>query len=1051
MNKKKNIAAVKAHATAYVDTPEQVRALVQAARDSWHQGAYAEGLVHAQDALAMAQRVRDKAGEASASKLCGVCSSTLGEYRAANEYFQAALVISTALNNRVECVANLNNMSIVYLRLDDVENAVRYGLEALRGSEELGNDLTMAQACSNLAMFYVELGNHDEAIRHAERALGLYKKTGNQADMVTPLEHIGNAHRARGQYAIARSYYQRALVIAESTNNNRMRASILLNLAVVHLADNLHEPAATLAHEALTLYEGMEYPRCVMECLDVLGEVARMRGDFTKAHALYTRALALADKIGLVKYRVTTFRKLAQMHEAQHEYARACDYWRKAFSLRENAYTTEKSHVAEAIRTRYESEKREHEAELHRVKHIELVAAHTDLEQRMALIDFMCHVSSELIHLDPAAIDPVIVRMLETVARFAQAERGYICLLSGSGWCYQLAYAWRTADAPAPVDVLDKLNAGALADTLKELGGGQPVFVADLRGADLQHILPTVQSLFFVPLHVAGVFIGFVGFDTVTPALAFRDGVASAFTLTTQLIASALARKQAERRLRESERFLHNVTNSLAHPFFVKDRQHRWVMVNDAACAFLNLPRSALLGKTDMDYSPPEEARAFYAADEQVFATHVLHATEEPHTSNQGEQRIIVTQKSYFKDESGEYILAFLTDITEQRRQQEHMRQAQKLEAIGQLAGGIAHDFNNLLTGILGYASILKIEAEPGSFTHEAACTIEHAAQRAAQLTSQLLGFARRGKLLSVAVDVHASITAVCTLLSHTIDKKITLVQRCDAPRATVIGDPAQLEQVILNLAVNARDAIAGGGVLSISTDGALLDEEFCRTQLAATPGNYLVLRVTDTGDGIPPAIRERIFEPFFTTKEAGKGTGMGLAMVYGIVKNHGGFIDVESEVGAGSTFAVYLPLAHADAVRDVVTLHMTPATTPRCILVVDDDDIVRMAAVRMLDQLGYRVLAADSGRTALELYRAQQHLIDLVLIDQVMPDLDGRETISAMQQINPGVRAVLSSGYMQDAQLSALLDDTIVLFLQKPYTITSLSQSIEQALQRRK
>jgi len=485
----------------------------------------------------------------------------------------------------------------------------------------------------------------------------------------------------------------------------------------------------------------------------------------------------------------------------------------------------------------------------------------------------------------------------------------------------------------------------------------------------------------------------------------------------------------------------------MAHPFFVKDRQHRWVMVNDAACAFLNLPRSALIGKTDTDYSPPEEARAFYATDEQVFTTHALHTTEEPHTSNQGEQRVILTQKSYFEDESGEYILAFLTDITEQRRAEEQMRQTQKMEAIGQLAGGIAHDFNNLLTGILGYASILKTEVAPGSFVHEAAATIEHAAQRAAQLTSQLLGFARRGKFVSVPVDVHASIASVCTLLSHTIDKKITLVQHCTAARATVAGDPVQLEQVILNLMVNARDAITGSGVLSMSTAVAHLDEEFCRQQAMARPGDYLALRVTDTGHGIPPAIREHIFEPFFTTKETGKGTGMGLAMAYGIVKNHGGFIEVASEVGAGSTFTVYLPLTHTDEPCNDVPPAMTSATAHRCILVVDDDEIVRTVAMRMLEQIGYRVLAAGSGRAALDLYRAQHPAIDLVLMDLVMPDLDGCETISAMQQINPHVRAILSSGYVHDTHVAAQPNDTIVLFMQKPYTIEALSQHVEQAL----
>jgi PAS domain S-box-containing protein len=400
-----------------------------------------------------------------------------------------------------------------------------------------------------------------------------------------------------------------------------------------------------------------------------------------------------------------------------------------------------------------------------------------------------------------------------------------------------------------------------------------------------------------------------------------------------------------------------------------------------------------------------------------------------------------------FESEDGEWMVAEVNvDISERKHLEEQLLQAQKMEAIGQLAGGIAHDFNNLMTGILGYANILKLESQPGTSFNDAAKTIEKAAERASQLTKQLLGFARRGKFLRVPVDLHTVAHEVMGLLTRTIEKNISVTQRLRADSPWVLGDPGQIEQAILNLAVNARDAMPDGGELAIETQVANLDEAFCRTHPEATPGRYVLVSVVDTGMGIPKELQQRIFEPFFTTKESDKGTGMGLAMVYGIVKNHGGFIRLYSEVGHGARFDVYLPQSTQMGAPAGVEQQSPVRGTGR-ILLVDDEEVVRDVASRMLRNLGYEVAVAASGDEAVRHYRAHSGQVDLVIIDMIMPGMSGRECFLALKSVNPGIRAILSTGYGLDGKAQDIVDEGMRGFVQKPYTMRELSTAIANAL----
>ena len=400
-------------------------------------------------------------------------------------------------------------------------------------------------------------------------------------------------------------------------------------------------------------------------------------------------------------------------------------------------------------------------------------------------------------------------------------------------------------------------------------------------------------------------------------------------------------------------------------------------------------------------------------------------------------------------------ILVAARDIKERKRAEEEkselenqLRQSEKMQAIGQLAGGIAHDFNNQLMGVLGYAEMLLLhlrEEKPLGYAQN----IKTLVQRSADLTQQLLNFGRKGKRVSKPVAVHAIIGEVVSLLKRSLDKRIRIRQLLQAGEDTVIGDPSQLQSALLNLAINARDAMPEGGDLLFETELLRLDEtagKFHRAGLE--PGDYLCIRITDTGCGMDEEILSHIFEPFFTTKAVGKGTGMGLASVYGTVLSHHGCIDVYSEVGQGTTFRLCLPLAEVAAVREEQRGRRAPVTGTAHILVVDDEEAVREILGKMLMELGYRVTPYGDGRGAVEYYHANWQKIDLVILDMIMPEPDGWETYAALRRINPGLRAIFASGFPADDKAQPLIAAGVADCLRKPFELLELSEVVAKALQ---
>jgi two-component system, cell cycle sensor histidine kinase and response regulator CckA len=394
-------------------------------------------------------------------------------------------------------------------------------------------------------------------------------------------------------------------------------------------------------------------------------------------------------------------------------------------------------------------------------------------------------------------------------------------------------------------------------------------------------------------------------------------------------------------------------------------------------------------------------------------------------------------------------IVAMFEDLTEKKQLEEALQQAQKMESIGTLAGGIAHDFNNILGGILGYTSFIRTRMVKGDPFYRYIDIIETSARRAADLTQQLLAFARGGKYSVQPLDLNQVVKEAVQLIASTIDKKITITLKLTSDLPTIEGDGGQIIQTIVNICIKARDAMLSGGEFTIGSSLIEAADQFLQLHPGAKASRYVRLTFSDTGIGMPEEIRQRIFEPFFTTKKDQKGTGLGLAMVYGIIKNHGGFIDVDSEPGKGTTFSIYFPISGKRTSKKLKIPSIQPRRGNETILVADDEEMMRQLIVEVLDSDGYRVIPVEDGEKALDIYRQRAEEIDLVILDMVMPRMGGPEAFRQLKEINPGVKVLLSSGYSQDGQAQQIIKEGVLGFIQKPYAINELLNKIRYIIDR--
>jgi PAS domain S-box-containing protein len=425
---------------------------------------------------------------------------------------------------------------------------------------------------------------------------------------------------------------------------------------------------------------------------------------------------------------------------------------------------------------------------------------------------------------------------------------------------------------------------------------------------------------------------------------------------------------------------------------------------------------------------------------------------ERPLVTRSGQIRHLAWDATQIRDAQGRVVAVARLgrDVTELRSLEEQYRQAQKMEAVGQLAGGVAHDFNNILQVILGYVDLAQHGLARGREPYQELDQIAAASSRATTLVRQLLTFSRRQQLRPQRLDLDEVITALTRMLRRVLGENIELLVEGRFGLPPVWGDPGSIEQVLLNLCVNARDAMPDGGTIRVTTAAVTLGPDVAIRFPWAAPGPFVLIAVADTGVGMPPEVMEHLFEPFFTTKEVGKGTGLGLATVYGIVRQHGGVVEVSSAPGEGSTFRVYLPLAAA-AERPNRAVEAEPAMAHargETILVAEDDDQVRALAVEILTRAGYRVLAARDGSEALALFDRERGRVDLLLLDALMPNVNGPEVWAAVRALRPEARALFCTGYSASGLLPEILDRGQAGVLEKPYTGAELLRRVRGLLQ---
>ena len=500
----------------------------------------------------------------------------------------------------------------------------------------------------------------------------------------------------------------------------------------------------------------------------------------------------------------------------------------------------------------------------------------------------------------------------------------------------------------------------------------------------------------------------------------------------------------------EKERaLLRTFIDTVPDVVYTKDPDGRFVMVNPATAQMFGFTNyEEMQGKTVFDVYPPDVAERLRAEDVTVMAGRTTTNREVKRLDPGGRDRWYLALKAPLVDSTGAVtgLLGISRDITERKELEQQLRQAQKMEAVGQLAGGIAHDFNNLLTIIFGYSDVLRAESEASETLRDSVDAISEAAGRAAALTRQLLAFSRKAILQPQVIDVNAAISDTARMLGRLIGETIAVQLKLDPSIDTARVDPGQFDQVLMNLAVNARDAMPDGGTLTISTATVHLSDARAEA-LETVPGPHVQISVSDTGVGMTEAVVARIFEPFYTTKGLGTGTGLGLAMVFGIVRQSGGGIYVDSAPNEGSTFHIVLPVV---ADKQAVA---TPAPASRgvrgseTILLVEDDAGVRELAEANLRGFGYDVLTAVDGRHALAVLKSHGATIDMLVTDIVMPNMSGPELAAAVQSSHPGIRALFMSGYTDDAVVRQGLLNAEVAILQKPYTPLGLAQKVRQIL----
>jgi PAS domain S-box-containing protein len=561
---------------------------------------------------------------------------------------------------------------------------------------------------------------------------------------------------------------------------------------------------------------------------------------------------------------------------------------------------------------------------------------------------------------------------------------------------------------------------------------------------------PQINCFMGVPLKQMGRAIGLIGLANKETGYTLADQ--QDMEILSLAFVEALKRKRTEETLKESNIRLQTLIQAIPDVVYFKDAQGRNVVVNKAFEDLVGLGQEEIVGKTDEQILPPDLAEYCKKSDEEVMRTRKPFLSEEKYTKEDGENIFYDTIKSPLYDDQGNAIgiVGVSRDITSRKKLEEQLLQAQKMEAIGQLAGGIAHDFNNILTAIIGFGNLLKIEASNDDLLKSYVTHILNSAERAANLTQALLAFSRRQIISPKPVNLNKIIRGLENLLSRIIGEDIEFSTVFIDQDITVMVDSGQIEQVMMNLTTNARDAMPDGGSLIIKTEAVRLDDEFIKVHGYGKPGLYALVSVEDTGEGMNEETKARIFEPFFTTKGVGKGTGLGLSIVYGIIKQHDGYINVYSEPGRGTTFKIYLPLIKSKVEEVTEAALLTIKRGTETVLIAEDDAQVRALIKELLGSFGYTVLEAKDGEDAIRVFHENREGIQLLILDVIMPKKNGKDVYDEIRKVRPDTKVIFTSGYDNNViHKKGVLEERLD-FISKPILPDKLLRKVREVLDRR-
>jgi PAS domain S-box-containing protein len=506
-----------------------------------------------------------------------------------------------------------------------------------------------------------------------------------------------------------------------------------------------------------------------------------------------------------------------------------------------------------------------------------------------------------------------------------------------------------------------------------------------------------------------------------------------------------------ERKQAEEERIrLGTAVEQAAESVIIADRPGTILYVNPAFERLSGFSLEEIVGQNFRVLKSDRHDEAFYRKMWKIISRGEIWSGRVSNRMKDGTLREFETTISPIRDNAGRIVnfVSVNRDVTQEVELEAQLFQAQKMEAVGTLAGGIAHDFNNLLQVVQGYSEVLMRGLSQSGSRYRALQKIHHSSKRGAELTRQLLTFSRKVESQKLPLDLNQAVEQVKRLLERTIPKMIDIELHLEKEPWIVNADPVQMEQALMNLAVNAKDAMPEGGRLVFETENVTLDEAYCRTHLGVRPGKYMLLSISDSGHGMDKETLEHVFEPFYTTKEVGKGTGLGLSMVYGIVQNHGGYITCYSSQGVGTTFKIYLPLIEGEGEdREVEEMVVAAVGGSETILLVDDEELIRELGVELLGDEGYTVLTASGGESALEIYQQEKEKIDLIILDLILPGIGGGKCLEELLSMNPRAKVIIASGYSANGPMKETIEAGAKGYISKPFDVGHMLKVVREVL----